>query len=407
LCNETEENLAMGSFNYLNETLEQLKKANLFRSLRCIDSVQGCVVRIEGSEKIVFCSNNYLGLANHPRLIKAVLEAARQYGYGAAASRLISGTMRPHIEVEEHLANFLCKEAALVFPAGWMANEAVIRTIPQKGDIVLLDKADHASIIDAARGGEAEFRTYRRDRPEKLEKLLGEKKYRHKFIITESIFSMDGDAADLQALIELKNKYGAFLIVDEAHAFGCLGKSGAGMAEELGLLEQIDIVVVTMSKALGTSGGVVAGEKKVIEFLINKARSFIYTTSPSPVNCAAAIAALDIIKTEPKRRSRLKENADYLRGRLARLGLNIGRSRSHIIPVIIGTEEDTLRVSDELYKKGFFIVAIRPPTVPAGTARLRISIQSEHTREQLDNLCDAFAELIAGGILPVLSSRTF
>jgi 8-amino-7-oxononanoate synthase len=397
----------MGRFDYLNEKIEQLKEANLFRSLRSIDSAQGCVVSVEGAEKTIFCSNNYLGLANHPGIIQAVQEAARQYGYGASASRLISGTMKPHIELEEHLANFLHKEAALVFPAGWMANEAVIRTIPQKGDIVLLDKLDHASIIDALRGSQAEFRTYRRDRPGKLEKILSEKKYKRKFIITESIFSMDGDAADLQALVELKNKYGAFLIVDEAHAFGCLGKSGAGLAEELGLLDDIDIVVGTMSKALGASGGVVAGEKKVIEFLINKARSFIYTTSPSPVNCAAIMAALEIVKNESQRRIRLKENADYLRNRLTQLGMNVGKSRSYIIPVIIGAEGDTLAVAEELYKRGFFIVAIRPPTVPSGTARLRISIQSEHTREQLDNLCDAFADLIDGGILRVLSSRNF
>ncbi len=396
----------MGRFNYLSETLEQLKRANLYRSLRSIDSAQGCSVRIDGADKVIFCSNNYLGLANHPGVIQAVIEATRQYGYGAAASRLISGTMRPHTELEERLANFLCKETALIFPSGWMANEAVIRTIPQKGDIVLLDKSDHASIIDAARGSQAEFRTFRRDRIDRLEKFLSDKKYKRKFIITESIFSMDGDAADLRKLVELKNKSGALLIADEAHAFGCLGKNGAGLAEELGLLGEIDIIVVTMSKALGATGGVVAGEKKVIEFLINKARSFIYTTAPSPVNCAAALAALEIIKAEPQRKSRLKENADYLRSRFEKLGLNTGKSRSHIIPVIIGAAEDALTVAEQLYRRGFFIVAIRPPTVPAGTARLRISVQSEHTRQQLEGLCDAFADLVAGGILPVLSSRT-
>jgi len=393
----------MGRFDYLSKTLEQLKRANLFRSLRSIDSTQGCVVRIEGAEKIIFCSNNYLGLANHPKVIQDVIEAGKKYGYGAAASRLISGTMRPHIELEERLANFLNKEAALIFPSGWMANEAVIRTIPQKGDIILLDKADHASIIDAARGSQAEFRTYRRDRPERLEKLLSEEKYKHKFIVTESIFSMYGDAADLKRLVELKNNYGAILILDEAHAFGCLGKNGAGLAEELGLLGQIDIVVATMSKALGAAGGVVAGEQKVIEFLINKARSFIYTTAPSPVNCAAVLAALKIIKGEPERRGRLRENADYLRSRLKRLGLNTGKSRSHIIPVIVGAAEDALRVAEELYKRDFLIVAIRPPTVPAGAARLRISVQSEHSREQMDKLCEAFEELIKQGFLPALS----
>jgi 8-amino-7-oxononanoate synthase len=395
----------MGRFHYLSRPLEDLKKANLYRSLRSIDSAQGCTVRIEGAEKVIFCSNNYLGLANHPKVIRCVLEAVGQYGYGASASRLISGTMRPHIELEERLAGLLCKEAALVFPAGWMANEAVIRTIPQKGDIILLDKADHASIIDATRGSQAEFRTFRRDRPERLEKLLSEEKYKRKFIATESIFSMDGDAADLKRLVELKNNYGAILILDEAHAFGCLGKNGAGLAEELGLLGQIDIVVATMSKALGASGGVVAGEKKLIEFLINKARSFIYTTAPSPVNCAAVLAALEIIKTEPERRGRLRENADYLRSRLRQLGLNTGKSRSHIIPVIVGAADDALRAAQELYKRGFFIVAIRPPTVPAGTARLRISIQSEHTRQQLDGLCDAFEDLVAGGFFPAFSRR--
>ena len=396
----------MAGLDYLGETLEQLKKANLFRGLRSVDSAQGCTVRMNGAEKVIFCSNNYLGLASHPAVIQSVLESVRQYGYGAAASRLISGTMRPHIELEKRLADFFCKEAALIFPSGWMANEAVIRTVPQRGDIVLLDKLDHASIIDAARGGEAEFRTWHRDRPGRLEKYLSDSKYKHKFIVTESVFSMDGDAADLRKLVGLKKRYEAFLIVDEAHAFGCLGKSGAGLAEEMGLPGEVDIVVATMSKALGATGGVVAGEKKVIEFLINKGRSFIYTTAPSPVNCAAAMAALEIIKNEPERRERLRKNAGYLRGRLKDFGLNTGKSSSHIIPVIIGEPEDTLNVAEELYRKGFFVVAIRPPTVPAGTARLRISVQSEHTREQLDGLCDAFAKLIGGGILPVLGNGT-
>ena len=214
---------------------------------------------------------------------------------------------------------------------------------------------------------------------------------------------MDGDAADLKTLVELKNKYDAFLIVDEAHALGCLGKRGAGLAEELGVLENVDIVVATMSKALGATGGIVASKKVVIDLLVNKARSFIYTTAPTVANCAAALAAVEILRTEAGRREKLKRNAEYLRSKLNQLGINTGLSRSHIIPVIIGGEKDTLTVARELYEMGFFIPAIRPPTVPAGTARLRLSVQSEHSKEQMDKLCAGFEKLIKQGVLPILS----
>lgn len=392
----------MSEFVFLTSQLSGLEKANLLRRLVCIDTAQSTTIQIDGKEKILFCSNNYLNLANHPEIAQAVIGAVKQYGYGAGASRLISGTMKPHIEAEQALAGLLQKEAALVFPSGWTANEAVINTIPQKGDIVLLDKFDHASIVDAAKNSDADFRTYRRNNIQRLERFLAEKKYRHKFIITESIFSMDGDTADLRALVELKNKYGAFLIVDEAHAFGCLGKSGAGLAEELGLLDEVDIVVATMSKALGTTGGVAAAKRNVVDYLINKARSFIYTTAPSPVNCEAVLAAIKILQTEPERRENLAKNSRYLRSRLNQLGLNTARSSSHIIPVIVGSEKGTLAIAGELYEMGFFISAIRPPTVPKGTARLRISVQSEHTKKQIDKLCEALKELSKRGLLPTL-----
>jgi 8-amino-7-oxononanoate synthase len=238
---------------------------------------------------------------------------------------------------------------------------------------------------------------------DRLERLLGSDDYNRKFIVTESIFSMDGDAADLAALVELKNKYGAFLIVDEAHAVGCLGGSGAGLAEQLGLIDQVDIIVATMSKALAATGGVVASKKVVIDLLINKARSFIYTTAPTVANCAAAMAALEIVASEPQRRQRLTDNAGYLRKRLGGLGLNTGQSTSHIVPVIIGGAEQALEVSKRLFEMGFFVPAIRPPTVPAGTARLRLSLQSEHSTEQMDGLCEAFEVLIKRGLLPTLS----
>ena len=393
----------MDKFDFVIIQLEELKKANLLRKPVCIDSAQQRTVRIDGQEKILFCSNNYLNLANHPKIIESVIEAIKKYGHGAGASRLISGTMRPHAELEKKFARLFQKEAALIFPSGWTANEALIRTIALKGDLLLLDKLDHASIIDAAKSSPAEFRTYRRGSYERLERFLADKNYNRKFIITESIFSMDGDAADLKTLVEVKNKYDAFLIVDEAHALGCLGKRGAGLAEELGMLENVDIVVATMSKALGTAGGVVAAKKVVIDLLINKARSFIYTTAPTVANCAGALAAVEILRTEPSRREKLKRNAEYLRSKLNQLGINTGLSRSHIIPVIIGGEKDTLTVARELYGMGFLMPAIRPPTVPVGTARLRVSVQSEHSAEQMDKLCRGFEKLIKQGVLPILS----
>lgn len=394
----------MAKFDYITRQLAELKNAELLRRCVCVDSSQSTTIQVDGRSKVLFCSNNYLGLANHPRVVEAVIDAVGRYGYGAGASRLISGTMRPHVQLEEKLANFLQKEAALVFPSGWTANEAVIRTLPQKGDIVLLDKLDHASIIDAAQSGPAEFRTYRRNNLDRLEKFLADEKYNRKFIITETVFSMDGDTADLRKLVELKKRFGAFLILDEAHAFGCLGETGTGLAEQMGLLGKMDIVVATMSKGLGATGGVVASERGVVDLLVNKARSFIYTTAPSPVNCAAVSAALDIIQAEPARREKLKANARYLRDRLSRLGLNTAQSCSHIIPVIVGGEKDTLSAARQLYEMGFFIIAIRPPTVAPGTARLRISVQSEHSQSQIDGLCDALEKLVKKGVLPTLNA---
>jgi 8-amino-7-oxononanoate synthase len=384
----------MEKFDYLQTQLQELAAAHLLRTPRRIDSSQGTTAIIDGEQKILFCSNNYLSLANHPKVVEAVGKAAREYGYGSAASRLISGTMTPHIALERAMAGLFQKESALIFPSGWTANEAILKTIPQKGDLVLLDKLDHASIIDATISSDAEFKTYRRGTLDRLEKALANKSYNRKFMVTESIFSMDGDKADLLALVRLKKAYNAILIVDEAHAVGCLGVTGAGLAEEMGLLSDVDIVVATMSKALGATGGVVAAPKVVTDYLINKARSLIYTTAPSPVNCSAVLAAMEVLKTEPQRKINLTENAAYLRARLKKLGLNTGDSTTHIIPVIIGSEKETLAVSQSLFERGFFVAAIRPPTVPPGTSRLRISLQADHTKQQMDSLCDALAELL-------------
>jgi 8-amino-7-oxononanoate synthase len=379
----------MSEFDFIKEQLSQLERENLLRKLLCIDSAAGPVIRIGNAEKVLFCSNNYLNLANNPQIIAAAKGAMDQFGLGSAASRLISGTTGAHIELEKAIAKMFNKEAALVFPTGYMTNLAVLQTIPQKGDLLLLDKLDHASIIDAAKGSEAEFRTYHRTQFDRIENFLLSNKYNRKFIVTETVFSMDGDFAELKKLVELKKKYNAYLIIDEAHAFGCMGKTGAGLAEELGLLNDVDIVIATLSKAAGCMGGFVVGDKCVIDYLINKARPFIYTTAPLPANSAAAICAIEIIKNAKDKRKRLKENADYLREKLKSLGLDTGTSSSHIIPVIIGDNKKTLEISEKLFEKGFLVVAIRPPTVASGTARLRISVQCDHTKEQIDLLCKA------------------
>jgi 8-amino-7-oxononanoate synthase len=386
----------MDKFAYLQDELNGLENRDLLRKLRCVSSVDGPVVTLCGDErpKVNFCSNNYLNIASDPLVISAVVDAVGKWGFGSTASRLICGTMQPHVEVEWKFADFLGTEAALLFPSGWMANEALLTTLPQKGDIVLIDRADHASIIDATKSSNAEFRTYRRDNPAKLEKLLGDDKYNRKFIVTESIFSMDGDAADLAKLVELKNAFDAILIVDEAHSFGCMGATGTGLAEELGLGAEIDIIVAPLGKAAGASGAIAAAGQTVIDYLTNKARPFIYTTAPPAVNCAAAIAALEIIRNQPQRRKKLGENAQYLRQRLGEMKLDTADSCSHIIPVIIGDSASAVAVSKGLYERGYLVVAIRPPTVPKGSARLRISVQAEHTRAQLDGLSEALSDVM-------------
>ena len=387
------EKYAMDKFDFLRDQLREMQSKHLLRKFTCVDSAQGPEMRLDGREFVVFCSNNYLNLAEDKRIAEAVTDAVKKFGYGAAASRLISGTTSLHLETEQALARTFNKESALLFPSGWTANEALLRTIPQKGDIVLLDKFDHASIIDAVRASEVEFRTYLRDNLDRLERYLAEKKYNRKFIVTESIFSMDGNIVDLVKLVELKNKYQAILIVDEAHSFGCMGKTGSGLAEELDLLDEVDIVVTTMSKAVGATGGIVAADKVVTDYLLNRARAFIYTTACSPANCAAILKAVEIIKTEPDRREKLRSNARYLRDRLNKLRFDTGKSQSHIIPVIIGSAEEALTIADRLREHSLFVPAIRPPTVTPGSARLRISLQSMHSRKHLDSLCDALKSL--------------
>lgn len=377
----------MDKFGHLSQELQDLELQQMLRQCRCLDSAQGPAVQMDGREFILFCSNNYLNLANHPKIRKAAAAAIELYGWGSASSRLISGTMAPHREAEQTWAAFFGKQAGLFFGSGWSANQSLLTTLPSKGDLVLLDRMDHASIIDAVRTSDAEFHTYRRDNLDRLEKHLADSQFRTKYIVTESIFSMDGDAADLLALVELKNKYNAVLIVDEAHAVGCLGKTGAGLAEESELLEQVDIVVAPLGKGPACGGAIIAADQVVIDYLINKARPFIFTTAPSPVLAAVSITALELIRNEPQRRFRLKQNSEMLRKILGTMGFDTGQSTTHIVPAILGSAERAVSVAASLFENGYFAAAIRPPTVPAGKERIRISVQCDHTVEQIEGLC--------------------
>ena len=313
----------MGVWDYLREDLDRRRQEHRLRKTVCIDSAQGPVVRMEadGSEKVLFCSNNYLNLAEDPQVRAAVREAIDRYGVGSAASRLISGTMAPHAELERRFAEWVHTEAALFLNCGWMANQAVLQTLPQKGDLVLIDRLDHASILDAVGAGDARFKSYRHNDLSRLETLLAEAGYNRKFIVTESVFSMDGDTADLAGLVELKKRYGAILIVDEAHSIGCMGPTGAGLAEQMGLLDQIDILVAPLGKAFGCGGAIVAGPQVVIDTLINCARPFIFTTAPSPLIASAALAALEIIRSQPQRRQQLAVQCPIPSGAIGSGGL--------------------------------------------------------------------------------------
>lgn len=369
------------------EQLSELSAQGLRRTLRLIESAQGPYVSINGRKLCNFGSNNYLGLTNHPHVIKAVKEAVDRWGWGAGASRLVTGHMEPHQELEKRLANFKRTEAALVCSTGYQANLVAIRGLAGKGDVILLDKLNHASIIDAARGSGATVRVFPHRNYNKLERLLESTTEAHRrVIVTDALFSMDGDFADLPKLVELKQRYDAILCIDEAHATGVFGQHGRGVAELMDVDDQIDVVVGTLSKALGGIGGFVAASKEIIDWLINTAGAFIYTTALPPAACGAAMAALDIVEGEPERRQKLLSLSEYLRSELTTRGFDISGSTSQIVPIIVDQTERGIALAHNLETAGFLVPAIRPPTVPKGTSRLRISLCTEHEEADIDRL---------------------
>lgn len=393
----------MSSFpRRLQEELESLRQAGHYRQLAVTEGCEGRLIRVGQRELVNFAGNNYLGLTHHPRVIDAAQQAIADWGTGSQASRLICGTQQPHRQLEQLLAQWLGKPRALVFPTGYMTNAAVLTAVPEADDLILIDKLCHASIIDGASASKARLRSYRHGDLARAEQLLARGGYRRAFLVTDSLFSMDGDTAPLAELVALKHRYDALLLVDEAHAIGCLGPDGRGLAAERGLLDEVDIVIGTLSKAMGSLGGFVACSEIIAEWLINKARSFIFTTALPAGNCAAALAALTIIADEPHRRRTLQQRAELFR-RLCRESdwagpLPNGLSEwadHHIVPIQLGDAARVMTVAGELARRGYLLGAVRPPTVPPATSRLRVSLMSEHTEDDIRGLVHAIGEAMS------------
>ncbi len=364
----------------LGADLESISRAGLHRHLRCIESAQEPFVTIEGRRYLLFCSNNYLGLATHPRVIAAARDALERFGAGAVSSRLISGHMTPHAELEEKIASWKGVERALVFSTGYQANVGVVTALVGPEDVVLSDELNHASLIDGCRLSRARVRVYRHNDFDHLAALLRESSSaRRRLVVTETIFSMDGDRAPLADIVEACERHDAWLAVDEAHAAGVFGPGGAGVVAELGLTARVDIHIGTLGKALGSFGAYVAGSSRLVELLVNRARSFIFTTGLPPSAAAAAKAAIEIVEEEPERARGLLARARGLGARLRAEGLDVPHAESQILPIVIGGAEDTVAVARRLLDAGVYVAAIRPPTVPAGTSRLRVSLMATHS----------------------------
>jgi len=378
----------------LQKDLQDLESLGIYRSLKTLDSPQGREIILEGKRVLNFCSNDYLGLANDARIKRAALEAIAEYGVGCGASRLVCGNMMPHEKLEADLALFKNTESALVYSSGYMANTGIIPALMDRRSVVLSDKLNHASIIDGIILSRAKLVRYPHADMQALREILENlPAAQRKLIVTDTVFSMDGDRAPLREIVDLAGHYEAMIMVDEAHAFGVLGKRGSGLVEELSLEGQVDIQMGTLSKAAGSFGAYACGTKVLRDYLINKSRSFIYTTAIPPALAQASRAALQIIRQGDSLRRQLQLNANYLRVELDILGFDTMNSSTPIIPILVKDPLQAKAMSKRLLEQGIFVQAIRPPTVPMATSRLRLTVMATHTQEDLDRLLNALRVL--------------
>jgi 8-amino-7-oxononanoate synthase len=365
------------------DRLEELRDRGLYRQLRLVSGPQGPRVLLDGRPVLLLCSNNYLGLADHPRVRGAAAEAAMRWGAGAGASRLISGNMKLHRRLEARLAEFKGYESALLFGSGYLANVGAISALARRGEVVFSDELNHASIIDGCRLSRAETFVYRHRDTEHLAWGLREAEGCGTLIVTDGVFSMDGDIAPLEELVRLARSHDCRLMVDEAHATGALGPGGRGSVAAAGLSGQVDVVMGTLGKALGSYGAYVCAGREIVDYLVNTARSFVFSTAPPPPVLAAALAALELLESHPHRVDRLQANAATLRSALAGEGLAAGGSGTQIVPVEVGDAERTMELSERILERGVFAQGIRPPTVPEGSSRLRFTVMATHRADEL------------------------
>ncbi|MEH7740506.1 glycine C-acetyltransferase [Bacillus subtilis] len=376
-------------FEFLKAELDSMKENHTWQDIKQLESMQGPSVTVNHQKVIQLSSNNYLGFTSHPRLINAAQEAVQQYGAGTGSVRTIAGTFTMHQELEKKLAAFKKTEAALVFQSGFTTNQGVLSSILSKEDIVISDELNHASIIDGIRLTKADKKVYQHVNMSDLERVLRKSmNYRMRLIVTDGVFSMDGNIAPLPDIVELAEKYDAFVMVDDAHASGVLGENGRGTVNHFGLDGRVHIQVGTLSKAIGVLGGYAAGSKVLIDYLRHKGRPFLFSTSHPPAVTAACMEAIDVLLEEPEHMERLWENTAYFKAMLVKMGLTLTESQTPILPILIGDEGVAKQFSDQLLSRGVFAQSIVFPTVAKGKARIRTIITAEHTKDELDQALD-------------------
>ena len=378
----------------IEDRLEEIRRDGLLRRMRIVSGPQGPRVLLDGKPVLLLCSNNYLGLADHPRVREAAAEAAMRYGAGAGASRLISGTMTVHRRLEEALAEFHEAERCLLFGSGYLANTGAIAALARAGDVVFSDSLNHASIIDGCRLAGAETFVYEHADVDQLEWGLRQAEGRGSLIVTDGLFSMDGDLAPLAEIVELAQRFDARVMVDDAHGIGTIGPGGRGSVADAGLSDEIDLIVGTLGKSLGSYGAYVCCDRSLAKYLMNTARTLIFSTAPPPPAVAAALAALCLLREQPRRVEKLQRNSRVLRDALELEGFQLPAGDTQIVPLVVGRPEAAVRASERALERGVFAQAIRPPTVPAGTSRLRLAVMASHTKSELREAAETLSAAI-------------